>query len=115
MSFRVTKDTRRPAAVSFKFDGREILGYPGETIASALLADGVVACRQDSRGRGRGPYCNMGTCFECLVEVRGTMESSGAEHEPASGWTCVRACLACVVANIEVRSVNRPLANRSPE
>ncbi len=110
MSFRVTKDTVRPAPVSFKLDGKEIVGYPGETLAAALLGVGIVACRRDGQGRARGPYCNMGTCFECLVEVRATFASNESEDELTRGWVRVRACLAPVVADIEVRSVNRPSA-----
>jgi len=31
----------RTAAIPFTFDGRDYYGYPGDTLASALLANGV--------------------------------------------------------------------------
>lgn len=80
-------------------------GYPGETIGAALLASGVRGFRRDSRGALRGPYCNMGTCFECLVEVR---EASGLDSDAEGGaggsWRLVRACLTAVSADLHVRS-----------
>lgn len=80
-------------------------GYPGETIAAALLAGGVRGFRRDSGGVLRGPYCNMGTCFECLVEVRGGsgLDADAGGHVRGS-WRLVRACLTAVSADVQVRS-----------
>ena len=52
-------------------DGKPIVAYPGETIATALLAAGRRAFRRTGRGDLRGPFCNMGVCFDCLVTVDG--------------------------------------------
>jgi len=50
-----------------RFDARE-----GDTVAAALLAAGIVAFRTSPvSGAPRGPYCLMGTCFECTVEIDG--------------------------------------------
>jgi len=47
----------RSRVVSFTFDGRELTGFEGDTLASALLANGVdVVCRSPIRGRPRGVY-----------------------------------------------------------
>ena len=44
----------------------------GETIASALLASDEIIFRASAqRNSPRGPYCLMGACFECLVEIDG--------------------------------------------
>ena len=44
----------------------------GDTIAAALLANGVAVFRRSAvSGVSRGPYCMMGVCFECLVVVDG--------------------------------------------
>lgn len=44
----------------------------GETLAAALLADGVtVFGHAASSGRARAPYCMMGSCFECRVIIDG--------------------------------------------
>ena len=59
-------------AVRFRFDSQEIAAGPGETIAVALLVAGVSSLRTTSRlGEPRGIFCNMGVCFDCLVEVDG--------------------------------------------
>ena len=47
----------RSRVVSFTFDGRELTGSEGDTLASALLANGVdVVCRSPIQGRPRGVY-----------------------------------------------------------
>src|SRR5215467_10394733 len=58
--------------VRFQFDWKEIEARPGETIAVALLAAGIQALRTtDRKEEPRGIFCNMGVCFDCLVEVDG--------------------------------------------
>ena len=47
----------RSRALSFTFDDRELSGFEGDTLASALLANGVdVVCRSPIQGRPRGVY-----------------------------------------------------------
>ena len=49
------------------------LSVPGErSVAAALLAAGVSRFRSTPvSGSPRAPYCMMGACFECLVEIDG--------------------------------------------
>jgi aerobic-type carbon monoxide dehydrogenase small subunit (CoxS/CutS family) len=59
-------------------------------LAAALLAAGVSVFRTTPVSSGpRAPYCMMGACFECLVEVDG---------RPA-----VQACMTEVRAGMDVR------------
>ena len=85
--------------VRISFDGREIEALPGETVAAALAAAGIVAVRQARSGAPRGPFCGMGVCFDCLVTVDG---------RPSQ-----RACLTKVEAGMDIRSspVAGPLAD----
>ena len=47
----------RSRVVSFTFDDRELSGFEGDTLASALLANGVeVVCRSPIQGRPRGVF-----------------------------------------------------------
>lgn len=40
------------------------------SVAAALLASGALACRTTPvSGAQRGPFCMMGVCFDCLVEI----------------------------------------------
>ncbi|BAJ32435.1 MULTISPECIES: (2Fe-2S)-binding protein [Kitasatospora] len=54
------------------FDGRPVPALPGQTLAAALWADGVLAWRTTrSGGRPRGAFCGIGQCFDCLATVNG--------------------------------------------
>jgi predicted molibdopterin-dependent oxidoreductase YjgC len=54
------------------FDGKAIEARAGDSVAAALLAAGVGTFRETSvSGAPRAPYCMMGACFDCLVEIDG--------------------------------------------
>lgn len=58
--------------VALTFDGRPIQAPAGCTVAAALLASGVSAFRTTPvSGAARAPFCMMGACFDCLVEIDG--------------------------------------------
>ena len=64
--------------VNFTIDGRAAVARRGDSVAVALLAEGVAACRTTpARGRPRGPYCLMGVCFDCLVVIDGVGSRQG--------------------------------------
>jgi len=63
---------RRPGEVRFTYEGRETFARPGDTVAVALLAAGELSLRDSPvSGLPRAPYCMMGVCFECLVQIDG--------------------------------------------
>ena len=99
MSRRITANVSRPPAVTIQVNGQDISAYEGETVATALIAAGVLTMSRDSAshaasGRPRSPYCNMGVCFDCLVEI-----DDGVGKAPLR----VRACLTPVRAGLRVR------------
>ena len=56
--------------INFTFDGQTYTGFESDTIASALLANGIRKLRvHESTGAPRAIYCNIGHCFECRVTV----------------------------------------------
>src|SRR4051794_37757372 len=58
--------------VRLSVDGTTVTASPGDSVAAALLAAGIVACRTTPvSGAPRAPYCMMGVCFECLVTIDG--------------------------------------------
>ncbi len=64
--------------LAFTFEGRTIRARRGDTVAAALLAAGERACRSTPvSGDARGPFCLMGVCFECLVEIDGVANRQG--------------------------------------
>lgn len=62
----------RGAAIEFRFEGRTIGAYEGESIACALFAAGVRTLRMSPRTEAaRGMFCLMGSCQECIVMIDG--------------------------------------------
>ncbi len=58
--------------ISFRFNDTEIVARQGDSVAAALLAAGLCAIRATPvTGASRAPYCMMGVCFDCLVEIDG--------------------------------------------
>ncbi|MFW9265995.1 (2Fe-2S)-binding protein [Pseudomonas sp. NR3] len=76
--------------VLIEFEGQP-LSVPGNvSLAAALLASGVRHTRESAiNGRPGAPYCMMGVCFECLVQV----------DDQAN----VQSCLVAVRAGMRVR------------
>lgn len=61
-----------PCAIGFFIDGKPASARAGDTVAAALLAAGITACRTSAVSAApRAPYCTMGVCFECLVTIDG--------------------------------------------
>ena len=82
--------TRATEPVTLQFDGAELEALPGETLAAALSAAGILAFRRTDKGTPRGLYCGMGACFDCIVTVDGKANQ--------------RACLVKVQAGMVVGS-----------
>lgn len=77
--------------VEFEFDGVPNPALEGDSIAAALLANGVRTLRYSRRGGGpRGIYCGIGHCFECRLTVNGVQS--------------VRACITPVCDGDQVES-----------
>ena len=68
----------RSVSLDFRFDGRSLSGHPGDTLASALLANGVrLVGRSFKYHRPRGVFAAGSEEPNALVELRG-----GAWREP---------------------------------
>jgi hypothetical protein len=60
------------ATITIYFNGRPIPARSGETVAACLLRANTPAFRTTPvTGAARLPYCMIGHCFECLVEING--------------------------------------------
>jgi predicted molibdopterin-dependent oxidoreductase YjgC len=61
-----------PATVTVFLDDAKLSVAAGESVAAALLTAGVTVFRvAPRRGSPRGPYCMIGNCYDCLVEIDG--------------------------------------------
>lgn len=87
------------AHVTIHVDGQPISAAPGESVAAAMLAAGIIAFHASAVSASpRAPHCMIGNCFECLVEIDGLPQR--------------QACLAIVAEGMQVR---RPMAGPEPE
>lgn len=69
---RADGETTRGREIRIHLDGRAVLAYEGESVAAALLADGVYVFRRTARrGEARAPHCGVGICFDCVMTVDG--------------------------------------------
>lgn len=65
------------ARVPVRFAGETLMLPEGANLAAALLAAGVAVFRHTPvSGAPRAPYCMMGACFDCLVEVEGIVRQA---------------------------------------
>ncbi|MDR3669826.1 MAG: (2Fe-2S)-binding protein [Holophaga sp.] len=75
-------------SLTFTFDGKPLAAAPGDSVAAALLAAGVVAFRHSAvGGEPRAPYCLMGICFDCLVTIDGIANQQSCQVDVAQGMT----------------------------
>jgi aerobic-type carbon monoxide dehydrogenase small subunit (CoxS/CutS family) len=69
---RIRQGVARSAPFRFTVDGESVEAYPGETIATALLADNRRTARRTARrGAPRGVFCAIGVCHDCRMVVDG--------------------------------------------
>ena len=94
----VSENIDRGEPFSVEVNGVSVPAYEGETVATVLFAQDVTAFRTTASGNPRGPFCMIGTCFECLVQVDGGEPESPA----ATGAHWVRACQTPVTENMRI-------------
>ncbi len=97
MAKRVTQGVERGPPITIVVDGVPLEAYPGETLAAALMAAGRLTLGFNWNHRARGAVCNMGVCFECLVETLRS-DAEGADYE------LQRACMTRVEEGMAIRT-----------
>ena len=81
----------RGERVTFSFDGKDIEGYTGESIAAALHAAGIKElAKSPVLHRPRGLFCAIGNCSSCLMTV---------DNQPN-----IRVCVTKVKSGIKVET-----------
>jgi hypothetical protein len=79
--FKRLDEAQRQAAgapVRVTVNGAELQCRQGDSVAAALFAGGVQACRDTAVNEvPRGPYCMMGVCYDCLVTIDGQANQQG--------------------------------------
>lgn len=71
------RELEEGARVRVSFDGRPLDLPDGANLAAALLAAGVSVFRRTPvSGAPRAPFCMMGACFDCLIEIDGVVRQA---------------------------------------
>lgn len=65
------------STITLHWHDQTISAQTNDTVASALLLAGIRASRKSAvSGNARLPFCMMGSCFECLLEIDGQIVQS---------------------------------------
>ncbi len=95
MARQLSDGIRRGPPISLTVDGKTVTAYAGETLAAVLLAEQTIVFNRTRSGEARAPFCNMGACFECQVEV-------AAPGAATFRW--LRACVTPALDGMTVRT-----------
>jgi len=77
--------------VTIRFEGERLKVPANETVAAAVLAANPDYTRTTPvSGEKRAPYCLMGTCFECLMEIDGVPNRQACMTVVADGMEVTR-------------------------
>ena len=80
-----------PASVTVFLDGRPVAAEAGESVAAVLLRQPGGWSRTTPVSQSpRAPYCMMGVCFECLVEIDGQGSVQSCLTPVANGMRIAR-------------------------
>jgi len=79
------------AVVLISIDGEQVEARAGESVAAAVLAYTEGATRTTPLSDApRAPYCLMGVCFECLMEIDGIANRQACMIRVADGMAVKR-------------------------
>jgi len=72
----------------FMFNGRDLVGYEGDTIAAALHDNGIMHYSNSLvKKRPRGFYCAIGNCGSCNMTVNGVLNVKTCMTQLEDGMT----------------------------
>lgn len=80
-----------PETISLTVEGARVSAAPGETVAAVLLRAGYTHTRTTPVSDSpRAPYCLMGVCFDCLVEIDGIPNQKACQTPVREGMRVSR-------------------------
>lgn len=75
-----------PTQLVINFEGRELPGEQGQSLAGVLVANRVLDWRSTSAsGEPRGLFCGIGVCFDCVVVVDGEADVRACQRLATDG------------------------------
>lgn len=88
--------------ITIYYEDRPIETTADKTVTAALTGAGIFATRETARKHeARGAFCQMGVCFECLVEIDGVPNRQGCLVRVKDGMRVKRQVGAPVFAPAE--------------
>jgi len=82
--FKVLGDAGEQLVI--ELDGAEMMVPAGVSVAAALLyLDRIPTRHSVVKGLPRAPFCMMGVCFECLIEVDGVVDQRACQIQVRAG------------------------------
>ncbi|MDF3919157.1 (2Fe-2S)-binding protein [Salinicola salarius] len=89
--FAYLKRPEESNTVTIDYEGLKLSARIGDTVAAALLASGIEVFRTTPVSQSpRAPWCMMGTCFDCLLEIDGVPNRQGCQVTVSEGMTIGR-------------------------
>lgn len=83
--------SRQQNRITVYVDGKPIKMQPYDTASAAVLASELHYGRTTPiSGSARAPYCMMGICFECLLEIDGLQNVQGCMTQVKEGMKIQR-------------------------
>ena len=77
--------------VVVELDGVEVKVPAGVSVAAALLYLDRIPTRHSAvKAAPRAPFCIMGICFECLVEIDGVVDQRACQLQVRAGMRLKR-------------------------
>jgi len=74
--------------VTITIEDQQLEVSTGDTVAAAMLTAGIAYTRTTPISSAhRAPYCLMGACFECLVEIDGVPNQQACQTQVLEGMT----------------------------
>ncbi len=106
----------------FRWNGEQLTGRPGDSIAAALSAAQVTRFGSGCIGQPRGPFCGMGVCQDCSVKVDGqtgqlacmTALRDGMEIEAQDDRTTPPAATEGAPVEVEQQTVDAAVLGAGP-
>jgi predicted molibdopterin-dependent oxidoreductase YjgC len=72
--------------VAIELDGKAVRVAAGVSVAAALLELDCIPFRHSPVGAGpRAPFCMMGACYDCLVEIDGMPNQRACQRQVSAG------------------------------
>ena len=79
-------DATAPELVEIEFDGATVAVPAGISLAAVIFYLDAIPARQTMLSDSpRAPFCMMGVCFECLLEIDGVDNQRACQVEVKAG------------------------------